>query len=74
MKHARIDGMTIFLRCSSMTCMALESYQLAKLKYAISAVRDVRKKQLRTFQRENLNEDCPCSESVKLASRARSAG
>ena len=63
MKHARIDGMRIFLRHISMIRTALESYQLAELKYAISAVRGIRKK-LTAFERANLNENFSHSKSV----------
>ena len=46
-KHSRLAGTTIFLQRSYTTRMALESSRLAELKHAISAVWDVRKKNLR---------------------------
>ena len=45
-KQSRIVGTTIFLRRSYTTPMALESSQLAELKYAISAAWDVKKLRL----------------------------
>ena len=45
-KHAHIDGTTIFHRHSFTICAALESCQLAVLKYSISATRNVKKLQL----------------------------
>ena len=41
---ARLEGLTIFLNRSSTCRMSMESYQLAELKYAISAGQDVRLK------------------------------
>ena len=42
-KQSHIVGMKIFLRCSYTTLMALESSQLAELKYAILAAWDIKK-------------------------------
>ena len=63
MKHTRIDRTTFFLRRCYTTHMALESSRLAELKYAISAVWDIRKK-LRLSIAQNLNEISPRSKSV----------
>ena len=61
-KQSRIVGTTLFLRRSYTTPMALESSQLAELKYAISAAWDLKK--ITAFDRAQLNETFPRSKSV----------